>query len=668
MIHIMRALLVLLLPALLFSQTPFAQNAADPPAPQQLFHPMDALTPEEVKRAVQLLKAAGHADDSTLYATLALLEPPKDVVLDWSPEQALPDRLAHAVLRHKGKTFEARINLTTGKVLAVVDHAGKHPLVLDANWTRARNAFLADDRFKAALKRRGLTPGKDILCTPNSAGYLPGENDASRPILKVPCFHVGAMLHRSLARPIEGLMGVVDSETGEVLSVYDKGEVPLPPAPFGYGTDLPKQDPPMARIGHQMEGLGNIKLTGNLNVEWLNWRFHVRPDKRAGMIVSLVDFRDRKATRRMAYQMNVSEMFVPYMDPDPTWAYRAFMDAGEFGLGYLLSSLQPGVDCPDTAAFIDATFPNDTGGTYVRARGFCVFERNTGDPAWRHYASGRKIVYGEPQVELVVRHIPTLGNYDYVVDYVFTPQGGMQLRVGATGFDAIRSAAAADMEAPSAKADTEYGNLIAPYTVAPYHDHYINFRLDLDVDGVNNTLLRDVFVPQGPAPQSPRSLWTLKTQRYLKEGPVVADHSAMAGQMLRLSNPTTRNGLKQQPSLWLNAHHDAQSVLAAEDPAQQRAQFAMHQFWLTRYKPDELWSAGLLPNLNPADEGLPRYVADAEDAAATDVVLWYTMGFRHVTRPEDFPILPTFWHEMSIRPVFFFDLDPSMTFNSGLRK
>jgi primary-amine oxidase len=360
---------------------------------------------------------------------------------------------------------------------------------------------------------------------------------------------------------------------------------------------------------------------------------------------------------------------VPYMDPDPTWSYRTFMDAGEFGLGYLLSSLRPGVDCPETAAFIDVTLPNDQGGTYVRESGLCVFERPTGDPAWRHYSSGSRKVSGEPQVELVVRHAPTLGNYDYVVDYVFSSQGNIKLRVGATGFDAIKSVAAKDMDAPTAADDTAHGNLIAPYTVAPFHDHYFNFRLDFDVDGTGNTLVRDVFVPNNTADAGGRkSFWTIKTQRFLKEGPVVLDHMAAAGQTIRVMNPTTKNGLKQSPSLWLNAHHDAQSILDPTDPPQGRAQFSANQFWLTRQKPNELWASGLYPNLNPKDEGLPMFVADNEDAAAQDIVVWYTMGFRHVTRPEDFPILPTFWHEMTIRPAFFFDKDPGMTFNSGFRE
>ncbi len=665
MIDLVRFFLFILLLAF---TSPVSAQEQDKAEPIPVFSPMDALTAEEVAATAKILRDAGQTDDASEFGAMTLLEPPKDIVKAWTSDKPLPDRQAFVIIRRKNKTYEARVNITKAKVISVEEQPGKHPIVLDDNWTRARDAFTKDPRFLAALKKRGLTFDKKILCTPNSAGYFPGENDSNRHLLKVPCFTVADMLHPALARPIEGIMGVVDAETGEVLQVFDRDIVDLLPPPPGYGKDLPKQKPAMARVGFSMEGIGNLKLSGNVNVAWLDWTFHVRPDKRAGMVVSLVKFNDGKTWRDMAYQMNVSEMFVPYMDPDPSWSYRAFMDAGEFGLGYLLSSLRPGVDCPETAAFIDVTLPNDVGATYVRERGLCIFERPTGDPAWRHYSAGRKIVDGQPQMELVVRHIPTLGNYDYVVDYVFSPQGNIKLRVGATGFDAIKTVKAKDMESPTAKQDTAYGTLIAPYTVAPFHDHYFNFRLDLDVDGQTNTLSRDIFVAgEAPGGGARKSLWTTKTQRFVKEGPVVTDHDSMNGQILRVVNPETTNSLKQHPSLWLNAHHDAQSILDPEDPPQLRAQFSASQFWVTHYKPNELWAAGPYPNLNPKDEGLPLFVGDSEDIAGQDIVVWYTMGFRHVTRPEDFPVLPTFWHEMTMRPAFFFDMDPSMTFNSGVR-
>jgi primary-amine oxidase len=636
------------------------------PVPPPVSHPLDALTADEIKQASTLLKSAGAADNKTLFGIITLEEPAKSEVLAWTPGKDFT-RKAFAILRKDQKTFEAHVDLKASKVVSVIEKPGVFPMIMNAVWERGRDAFMKDKRYTDALVKRRITDPKSVFCTPNSAGYFPGEAGTGRFLLKVPCFSSKDKLHPALARPIEGLMGVVDGETGDVISVLDREVVDLLPAPPGYGQTLPKPEAESAPAEILVAAPGNIKLSGLLNVEWLKWNFHVRADKRAGLVVSLARFKDGSRQRNIAYQMYPSEMFVPYMDPNPTWSYRTFMDVGEFGLGYLMSTLAPGIDCPASAYFIDLTYPNDVGGSYTKARALCIFERPTGDPAWRHYSSGRKTVIGESQLELVVRTIPTLGNYDYVIDYVFDPSGNIKLRVGATGFDAIKSTIAADMDSPSAKDDTAFGNLIAPYTVAPNHDHYFSFRLDMDVDTAENTFVRDSFVATPAKDSGGRtSLWTTKTQRFLKEGPIAADHETMSsGVSYRLQNNNEKNSLKQTPSLWFNAHHDAESILDAADPPQSRATFSSHQFWISKYKPDELWSAGLYPNLSQKDDGLPSYVADGEDITNQDIVVWYTMGFRHVTRPEDFPILPTFWHEMTIRPAFFFDRNPSMTFNSG---
>ena len=60
------------------------------------------------------------------------------------------------------------------------------------------------------------------------------------------------------------------------------------------------------------------------------------------------------------------------------------------------------------------------------------------------------------------------------------------------------------MKDATAAADTRHGTLIAPDLVAPYHSHYFNFRLDLDVDGTANDFMRERLV-QKPLPKaSPR--------------------------------------------------------------------------------------------------------------------------------------------------------------------
>jgi primary-amine oxidase len=646
----------------MFFGATLAQDAEGP------FHPLDALTPTEITTAVKLLKAAGDADDKTRYPALTLMEPDKKIVREWKTGAPFT-RAAFAILRNNGKTFEAVIDLSAKKVISFTPKPGAEPMIMDAEWALARDKFVADPRFKAAMVKRGITKPETVFCTPNSAGSFPGDGYENRRILKVPCFSSTDKLAPNLSRPIEGLMGIVDSETGEVLDVIDRETVDLPALPSGYGANLPKPGPQTKPIAMVAPDGPNIELEGNLQIKWDRWSMHARADKRAGLILSLVRFDDGKKLRDIAYQMNISEMFVPYMSPDPTWSYRTFMDAGEFGLGYLISSLRPNVDCPPNAVFTDLIFPNDVGGTYTRPQALCIFERSSGDPAWRHYSGGKKTVVGVAQTELVVRHIPTLGNYDYVVDYVFSPQGNITLRVGATGFDAIKSTLAKDMESPEALADTAYGTLIAPYTVAINHDHYFSYRLDLDVDGTQNSLVRDAFVP-GPASGSTtrKSLWTLKTQRYSAEGPIVPDHMATGGETWRIINPNQKTALKFNPSYWINTHHQATSILDASDPPQFRAGFSSQTLWVSKYKAGEYWAAGLYPNLSTKDEGVPAFVSDADAIKNEDIVLWYTMGFRHAPRPEDFPILPTFWHEVTLRPAFFFDMDPSMTFNPGQLK
>ena len=129
-----------------------------------------------------------------------------------------------------------------------------------------------------------------------------------------------------------------------------------------------------------------------------------------GPVISLAKWQDQTGPRSVLYQGYLSEMFVPYMDPEFGWYSRTFFDSGEYGMGLVASRLSHGVDCPATATFLPVTLNTSTGEPMTTPDALCLFERDHGEPIWRHDAVGRR------DVELVVRMVAQVGNYDYILD------------------------------------------------------------------------------------------------------------------------------------------------------------------------------------------------------------------------------------------------------------
>ena len=107
---------------------------------------------------------------------------------------------------------------------------------------------------------------------------------------------------------------------------------------------------------------------------------------------------------------------------------------------------------------------------------------------------------GRPNVELIVRFVATVGNYDYIFDWVFDNKGQITYRLGASGLDAVKGVKAQSLDDDSAATDTEYGPLIAPGLAGIHHDHFFSVRLDVDIDGTKNRFVRDRLPVVHPAP------------------------------------------------------------------------------------------------------------------------------------------------------------------------
>ena len=623
-------------------------------------HPLDALDASEITGTTAILRSAGHADDKTLIASITLQEPPKADVLAWKSGDPIPRR-AKAVLRRNSTTFEAVVDLQNGKVQSHKEMPGAQPFVTYPEILSAIEVTTRDPKMREGLQKRGITDLEKLFCAPRTAGNFGTEAERTKRIVKVDCFDIRGVRSDVFANPIEGLFATVDLDRGEVLEVTDLGVVPVP----GGNSEL---DP--ASIGSQRavkplvqtapEG-SNIAFDGSM-LRWQKWAFHLRWDIREGVVVSLVNYLDASGPRSVLYQGHLSEIFVPYQDPTEGWYYRNYLDAGDYGFGTMASALVPGADCPASAIYLSPVMSNVAGGADVLDKRVCIFEVSPGEPVWRHYDFITQALESRPAIQLVVRYIATVGNYDYALDWVFDQKGNITYRAGATGIDSVKGVAAQKLGDPSAAEDTAWGSLISPGRVGINHDHFLSLRLDLDVDGTSNMFARNILVPQKlqEHPNRRTSVWTTKEVAANTDTEAKFRLSYEQPAMWHVMNMSRKNATGYPVSYMIHPHGNALMLLDPADPAFSRAQFANYHLWVTPYAPEERYAAGDYPNQSEPGQGLPAWTSRSRSIVNQDLVLWYTMGFHHVPSSEDWPVYNLGWHAVTLTPYNFFDRNPAL--------
>uniref|UniRef100_A0A453IV72 Amine oxidase n=1 Tax=Aegilops tauschii subsp. strangulata TaxID=200361 RepID=A0A453IV72_AEGTS len=427
---------------------------------------------------------------------------------------------------------------------------------------------------------------------------------------------------------------------------------------------------------------------------WANWEFHVGFDVRAGTVISLASIHDADAgaRRRVLYRGFVSEVFVPYMDPVEEWYYRTFLDAGEYGLGLWAFPLQPGADCPANAAYLDGYYAGQDGKPVENKNMICVFERYAGDVAWRHTEAGfpdRLITEVRPDVSLVVRMVVSCGNYDYtglgVQDQRLHQIHGMNmiminlslpmqiestegqkqsnsidaLQVSLTGLLEVKGTAYTHADQITEDA---HGTLVAENILAVYHDHYVTYHLDLDVDGTNNSFVKNTIATKRNEAGTPRrSYWTVRREVAETEADAQVDVNAAPADLL-VVNPNKRTRMGNEVGYRVvPGGATAASVLDDDDYPQRRASYCKKQVRVTPYSKAEKWAPGLYADQSTGDDGLAAWSERDRGIRNEDIVLWYTVGIHHIPYQDDFPVMPTVSGGFELRPANFFERNPLLT-------
>ncbi|MGK5114107.1 primary-amine oxidase [Geodermatophilus sp. CPCC 205506] len=626
-----------------------AAPAAAPPRS----HPLERLTAEEISAARQVLVDAGLVAETTRFVYVGLEEPAKSALSDTA---AAPDRRVRALLHDVSRPAARDVVVSVSRGELVSDRAldaatdGQLP-VLDEEFALVEEVLATDERWLAALAARDLDVA-DVRVAPLSAGVFEYPEEEGRRILRGLAFRQDHPEDHPWAHPIDGLVAYVDVMNKTVDQVVDMGPVPIPEE-HGNFTD-PELTGPLRTTQKpieitQPEG-PSFTLDGNL-LTWEGWQLRVGFDAREGLTLHQIGFVDGGRLRPVIYRASIAEMVVPYADPSPIRSWQNYFDTGEYLVGRYANALELGCDCLGDITYLDAVIADERGNPQVLPNAVCMHEEDFGI-LWKHSDLWTGSSETRRQRRMVISFFTTIGNYDYGFYWYLYLDGTIGFEVKATGI--VFTSAHPGAGYP-------YASEIAPGLGAPYHQHLFSARLDMTVDGPTNTVeeLDFVRVPMGP--DNPRgNAFTQRrtTLRRESEAQRMADQGV--GRVWHVSNPNSRNRLGEPVAYAL--YPEGQPVLLADEGSSihRRATFATRHLWVTAYDPAERYAAGDFVNQHKGGAGLPEYTAADRDLDGTDVVVWHTFGLTHVPRPEDWPIMPVDRTGFQLKPVGFFDRNPTL--------
>ncbi|XP_054804433.1 primary amine oxidase-like [Prosopis cineraria] len=613
-----------------------AVSSASPIIPTQ--HPLDPLTQQEVTliRTVVLQKYPSAGTD---FHYIGLNDPDKAALLKWasSPTNNLVHipRLAFVNAIIESQIHEILINLKNQQILYDNVHTGNgFPTMTAEEQVNATSLPLKYGPFIESVNKRGLNLS-DVVCCPFTMGWY-GEIKSIR-ALKVECFMMGETPN-IYVRPISGMLIMVDIDKMQIIQYQDRSVEPLPKADnTEYRAD--HQQPP---FGPKLHGLATIqpegpgfKIQGH-SVSWPNWKFHVGYDVRAGVVISLASIYDldKHKFRRVLHRGFISELFVPYQDPSDEWYYKTFFDAGEYGFGRSVVSLEPDRDCPPHAQFMDAYLHDRAGNPTLLQNAFCIFEKH-GVISWRHIENSipnQTVREVRLDVSLVVRSVVTIAL-----------SGMLEIK-------------AVDIKHKDEIKEEQHGTLVSENSIGINHDHFYIYHLDLDIDGEENSFVKtDLKTVKVTDRSSKRKSYWVAEAQTLKNESAAKIRLGVSPSELAIVNPNKKTSVGNEVGYRLIPAMPAHPLLVEDDYPQIRGAFTNYNVWVTPYNRSEKWAGGLYVDQSRGEDTLAVWTKNNRNIENKDIVLWHVVGIHHVPAQEDFPIMPLLSTSFELRPTNFFE-------------
>ncbi|KAK4889427.1 cytochrome c oxidase subunit 1 [Elasticomyces elasticus] len=626
-------------------------------------HPLDPLTRDEVRTAANILRK--QLEGPIRFKLIDLCEPPKSLIRAYlrngDIENVSPiDRRARVYYhaRNSHSLGKALVNITVASVDEYAEHPDAQGPVDWVEFAQVHDACNSHPAVLAEIEKLKLPRGAKVINEPWAYGT---DNESERRRL-FQCYMYMALSddteanHYSLPLP---LAPIFDAHTLELIA--------LERLPRGAGADvdpvtLPWEPVLPLEYSEKLLGSGGIRkdvqplqivqpqgpsfrIDGR-KVQWQKWSFHLGWTVREGPVLHDVRYDDRS----LFYRVSMSEMTVPYGDPRSPYHRKQAYDLGDSGFGLTSNSLNLGCDCLGHISYFDGVLVTGEGEPMLLKNAVCMHEVDQGI-GWKHtnWRNGKSSVVRDRQ--LVIQCTATVANYEYILAFILDQAANIHIEVRATGIVSTMPI--------SAGVSSPWGTTVAPGVLAVNHQHLFCVRIDPNLDEGGNSIQYDDCVPVNDVDLDPFGCgFRVDSTAVTKPGGYDLDVSK--SRTFKIINPSRQNSVSHKPVGYkLHALPSQMMIMGSHTFNHKRGIFASRPIWVTKYQDDELWAAGEFTNQSREDTGLAVWASRDEDVRDTDVVLWHSFGVTHVTRPEDFPVMPSEKMTISLKPTNFFESNPS---------
>jgi primary-amine oxidase len=246
----------------------------------------------------------------------------------------------------------------------------------------------------------------------------------------------------------------------------------------------------------------------------------------------------------------------------------------------------------------------------------------------------------------VISSIVTVGNYEYGFFWYLYQDGTIGYEVKLTG---VLSTGAYDPD----RERPLHGTPVAPGLYGPNHQHFFCVRLDMMVDGPENSVYECDSVAVPPGPENPHgNAWIVQEMLLARESAAQRVANAGSARFWKIVNPAKRNAMGDPVAYKLEPGPSTRPMYQPGAHALERALFTTKNIWVTAYDPGQNFAAG--------GAGLPEYQSADRPLENADVVLWHTFVAHHVPRPEEWPVMPVSYVGFHLKPFGFFDGSPAL--------